>query len=297
MAFSYIGGKSKIGPSLIIPNIPTDIETYVEPFSGAYWVYFKMDINDYPNLKTIVYNDYNKLNYNLFNCMRTPELLLEECEKLTYQKKGESPTPPECSQTFYDAQKELFAEGFEPGIMDYESAAKYVYLLTNVFSGGNPIKSKFIDLKGKYHSKYFSFMNKLKDPKWIEKFKKITFVENMDFEDVIKKYDSPTTYFYADPPYYKTETYYANHEFGIETHQRLANCLKSIKGRFSLSYYDFPQLSEWFPKDEYVWKSKAFNKAAMAKAGEKQSVGVELLIMNYSINEPKKVEEKEESEI
>ena len=39
---SYIGGKSKIAPTLIIPNIPKDIETYVESFSGQFWVFFKM---------------------------------------------------------------------------------------------------------------------------------------------------------------------------------------------------------------------------------------------------------------
>jgi hypothetical protein len=54
-----------------------------------------------------------------------------------------------------------------------------------------------------------------------------------------------------------------------------------MKGKFSLSYYDFPQLSEWFPKDEYKWESKEFAKAAMAKAGKAQTKGTELLIMNY----------------
>jgi DNA adenine methylase len=103
----------------------------------------------------------------------------------------------------------------------------------------------------------------------------------MDFQEVIEKYDGPKTYFYCDPPYYKTEDYYANHAFGIETHERLATCLKSIEGKFSLSYYDFDQLSEWFPKDEYKWESKEFSKAAMAKAGKAQTKGTELLIMNY----------------
>ena len=122
------------------------------------------------------------------------------------------------------------------------------------------------------------------NPKWQAYFDKIDVVENMDFEDVIKKYDSPTTYFYCDPPYYKTEDYYANHSFGIETHERLATSLKSMKGKFSLSYYDFPQLSEWFPKEDYVWESKSFAKAAMAKAGKEQTKGIELLIMNYGEN-------------
>jgi hypothetical protein len=61
----------------------------------------------------------------------------------------------------------------------------------------------------------------------------------------------------------------------------LANCLKEIKGKFSLSYYDFPLLSEWFPKDQYVWEKKEFAKAAAAKKGKSQTMGEELLIMNY----------------
>jgi len=113
---------------------------------------------------------------------------------------------------------------------------------------------------------------------------------------VIKKYDSPKTYFYCDPPYFKTEKYYANHDFGISTHQRLAETLKSIKGKFSLSYYHFENLDEWFPKSEYIWDSKEFSKAAMAKSGKLQTKGVELLIMNYQKNSPVNVVEVEQEQ-
>jgi hypothetical protein len=61
----------------------------------------------------------------------------------------------------------------------------------------------------------------------------------------------------------------------------LAKVLKGVEGKFSLSYYDFPLLSEWFPKDEYRWESQEFAKAAAAKKGKKQNNAVELLIMNY----------------
>ena len=66
--FSYIGGKSRIG-KWIQEFIPTDIETYTEPFSGAFWVFFNMELKKYPNLKEIVYNDKNNANANLFNCL------------------------------------------------------------------------------------------------------------------------------------------------------------------------------------------------------------------------------------
>jgi DNA adenine methylase len=283
MCISYIGGKKKM-QTWIVPLIPNNIETYVECFSGQYWIFFGMDLDKYPNLKTIVYNDFNPLNYNLYRCVKNHQRLLEECEKIVVQEKDVTPTNPICKENFDNFQRELYSGdlviGDEP---NYEIAAKYVYVLTQVFSGANPAKSKFIDLKGKYHSKFTSFKNKLKNEKWQKMFEEITYVENMDFEDVIKKYDSPSTYIYADPPYYIVGegSYYSNHDFGRDDHERLANVLKGIEGKFSLSYYDFPQLSEWFPKDEYSWERKEFVKAAAAKKGKTQNVGEEILIMNY----------------
>lgn len=284
MCVSYIGGKSKIAPQLIIPNIPRDIETFVEPFSGQFWTFFKMKLEDYPNLKTVVYNDFNPLNYNMYRCLRNHKKLLEECERLVVQQKDVYPTDPICKDNFNKFQTEIYSKdlilGDEP---NYEIAAKYVYVLTQVFSGANPEKSKFIDLKGKYHSKFTSFKNKLKNEKWQKMFERINVVENMDFQEVIEKYDGPNTYFYTDPPYYIVGEgdYYSNHDFDREDHERLADCLKGIQGKFSLSYYDFQLLNEWFPKEEYKWEKKEFAKAAAAKKGKTQNMGIELLIMNY----------------
>lgn len=278
---SYIGGKARIG-KWIRDYIPTDIETYVEPFSGMFWVFFNLDLSKYPNLKTVVYNDFNRLNANLMECTKDYERLLEEMNKYPCQKRGVESTPPEYREMFDTFQKEIFADDFEVGELgNFEVATKYLYVLTQIFSGNKPEKSKYMDYKGKYKCKYDTFKGKLADPKWRNYFSKITFVENMDFEEVIKKYDSPKTYFYTDPPYWKTENYYSNHDFDRDDHERLANTLKSVQGKFSLSYYDFDLLSEWFSKDQYVWQSKEFAKAAAGKKGKKQNMGEEILIMNY----------------
>jgi DNA-binding transcriptional regulator YiaG len=61
----------------------------------------------------------------------------------------------------------------------------------------------------------------------------------------------------------------------------LSESIKNIKGKFGLSYYDFPKLIEWFPKDIYKWEQKNFKKAAAAKKDGTQNEGTELLIMNY----------------
>jgi site-specific DNA-adenine methylase len=232
-------------------------------------------------LENVIYNDFNPLNANFFKCVRNPELLLIEIEKIPCQQIGQFATE-EHKNLFKAYQQKLFDSSLKISEdPDYELAAQYVYILTQVFSGSKPEKSNFIDLKGKYKSKYLTFRDKLKNPKWVEKFKRISVVENMDFEEFIKKYDNENFYVYVDAPYYKTEDYYSNHEFGIEDHERLANTLKSMKGKFSMSYYYFDLLEQWFPKEQYRWESKSFAKAAGAKKGEKQSVGEELLIMNY----------------
>ena len=287
MALSYIGGKSRIG-TWIRNYIPNDIETFVEPFSGMFWVFFRLELSNYPNLKTVVYNDFNPLNVNLFNCVKNYEDFYEVIKDYKSQNKD----------LFNKFQSEIFSSDFKVDLStpDYQTAAKYAYILSQVWSGTNPEKGKFIDLKGKYRSKFDSFKSKLVDKKWQKHFDKITFCESSDFEDVIKKYDSPKTYFYCDPPYFKTEKYYANHDFGISTHQRLAETLKSIKGKFSLSYYYFEKLDEWFPKNEYIWESKEFSKAAMAKSGKSQTKGIELLIMNYQKNSTVKMIEVEQEQ-
>ncbi len=280
MCLSYIGGKSKIG-KWIVPFYDKDMETYVEAFSGMFWCFFNMDLKQFPNLKKVVYNDFNPLNYNLFKCIQNPTELLKVINSIDCQQFGEEITPPLYKEQFIRFQAEIFNEGFSVKPGDYEVAAKYVYVLTQVFSGSKHEKSSFIDLKGKYKSKYLTFRDKLSKPEWVEHFLKITHDENMDFAEAIEKYDSPTTYFYVDPPYWKTENYYSNHDFDREDHERLSKSLINMEGKFSLSYYDFELLHEWFPEDQYKWEKKEFAKAAAAKKGIKQNMGEELLIMNY----------------
>jgi len=277
---SYIGGKSRIG-KWIVPFYPKDMETYLECFSGMFWCFFNMDLSQYPNLKKVVYNDFNPLNYNLFQCAQNPSELQRALDAIPVQQTGVSITPPEMKEQFIRFQSEIFAPNVIVQPYDYEVAAKYTYILTQVFSGSKPETSSFIDLKGKYRSKYLSFRDKLSKPDWVEHFLKITDVENMDFADVINKYDSESTYIYLDPPYYRTENYYSNHDFGIQDHERLANVLNGVQGKFSLSYYDFPQLHNWFPINQYRWERKEFAKAAAAKKNVKQNMGEELLILNY----------------
>ena len=65
--FSYLGGK-KFQAKWIASQFPKH-NTYVEPFGGAYWVYF-MANHQIDQAHTNVYNDFNKDIANIFHCAR-----------------------------------------------------------------------------------------------------------------------------------------------------------------------------------------------------------------------------------
>ena len=132
--------------------------------------------------------------------------------------------------------------------------------------------------------KFEILKSKLINEKWTNKLDQITDIECLSYDDVISKYDSPTTHFYLDPPYYGTENYYSNHTFNnIQDHVDLANCVGNIEGDLSLSYYEFPGMMDLYNPGKFTYNSKEYTKSAGAKKGRKiNSKGVELLITNFS---------------
>ena len=270
---SYIGGKSRMA-KWINQYIPEDIENYVEVFGGAFWVYIKNNIHQLPNINKIVYNDVNRYMVNLFQCCTEPHFFLKHII--------ESGIKSQDKELFYKYQEEI-KNTCNLGFSDYsfDMAMKYAYIATQVFSGSKIMKSKFIDLKGKYTSKFDTFVKKLNDPDIMQKLHAITNCTNYDYTECIAKYDTNKTFFYLDPPYYKTENYYSNHDFDSMDHENLSVWLKNIHGKFALSYYYFEGLEEMYPQKDFRWVAKEFTKVAGATKGKKQNKGEELLIMNY----------------
>jgi DNA adenine methylase len=68
-------------------------------------------------------------------------------------------------------------------------------------------------------------------------------IENKDAIEVIRKYDSPKTLFYLDPPYpheSRGDVHSYGYEMTEEDHKELAEVLHSIKGKVALSGYLCP---------------------------------------------------------
>lgn len=277
--FPYIGGKSH-HVKWMNELFPESFDTFVDVFGGAGWVVLKSE--KAAKCAKRVYNDFNPQLANLYFCMtnKTEELLQRMLE-----------TPKSNSELFKQFQKELFNEQNEikkvPVLGNVEDALKYAYLQTQVFAG-TALSHKnvhyFVDLKtnGKYPSKYDTLIKKLQNPKMLEKLHSIDEVRNKDCIDVIEEFDSPTTFFYVDPPYYKKEFYYSK-DFPREKHKELAEKLNDIQGKFALSYYDFPDLREWYSEEKYNWHRKEVYRTASTRASSstdffEKSRGEEILI-------------------
>lgn len=104
-------------------------------------------------------------------------------------------------------------------------------------------------------------------------------IENRDFENLIKVYDSGASFFYLDPPYYGTENYYKNQSQGFvkEDHERLRKCLGNLKGKFLLSYNNDDYIKELY-KDYII--EEIDRKTTLSSMSNSINFG-ELLIRNY----------------
>ena len=70
-------------------------------------------------------------------------------------------------------------------------------------------------------------------------------IENLQWDEFIKRYDRPETFFYLNPPYY-TAPCYKHNFYKIDDFIKIADVLKSLKGSFILSLNDHPEIREVF---------------------------------------------------
>lgn len=116
--------------------------------------------------------------------------------------------------------------------------------------------------------------------KWSERLKMVT-IENMDFEKLILNYDREESFFYCDPPYVGTESYYKNEKtFNLEDHKRLYKTLKAVNGKFLLSYNDCAFVRELYA-DFRIVESEEFNYTLGSNVHKRKKSVRELFIMNY----------------
>jgi len=273
MAFPYVGGKSRIGKWIYSQMPQKKWNIYAEIFGGAAWLWLKNPIV----AKQVIYNDYNPFLYNLWTCLVFHR---EEFRKhLGNDKLNDKPT-------FHSYKKFLIGierdkkEEFLKSVPNFSVAAKYIYILTHVFSGDFSGGQKLSE------NGYQAFLNKFTDDKFTKKFDAITEVENMDCEKLIYLIDNKDVFLYLDPPYYGKENLYAFHNFTKEKHYSLADKLKSCKAMWILSYYDYPDLKDLYPVQDYIWLKKEYTRSS-SSVKDKGAKGIEVLVYPKELEEMK----------
>ncbi|MBW8017427.1 MAG: DNA adenine methylase [Planctomycetes bacterium] len=216
--FPWMGGKSNMAKRLC--QLLPDHKCYVEVFSGAANLLFAKQRS-----KTEVINDVNSELTNLFRVVRYHwREFLREIRLLLHSR-------------------EIFSDfKAQPGLTDIQKAARTWFILKTAFGGrgGDPGCTFGYGTTGRARFSRLAFSAVTRCHKRLDG----VFVENLDFEDCIRRYDRKHTAFYCDPPYLETHGYKT--PFDIEDHKRLAKTLKKIKGKFMLSINDHPDIRKLY---------------------------------------------------
>ena len=209
--FGWVGGKTKLAKD-IIDLIPENHNIYIEVFGGAASVLYQKESS-----KLEVLNDINSELINLHRAIRNnPQTLSMFLNDLFI------------SRELFD---DIKTKKLKPR-NNIEKAAFYFYQLTQSF-GSKGDNFAMAAKSGRKPKNIYRDFKKISD-----RLKGVT-IENKSFFELIPLYDKEEAFFYVDPPYVSTESYYKNTGgFGIKEHEQLAEILSKVKGKFLLSYND-----------------------------------------------------------
>jgi DNA adenine methylase len=249
----YIGGKNRLATKII--SLLPEHTTYVEAFAGGAQVLFHK-----PPSEVEVLND---LDFDVVNFFRVCQWHYEEL--IRYLR-------------FSIASRklhELHVKSDSATLTDIQRAGRFFYLQKNSFGG--------LILKQRFHYGVIqqSNYNPERIPEIIEQTHKRLArvqIESLPYEQMLERYDRPTTVYYLDPPYWGPKLYRFN--FTDEDFRQMAERLGRIKGRFILSLNDRPEVREVFGRFRIQSVDLAYTAKRDATIRHR-----ELLITNYDCNE------------
>ena len=254
---SWVGGKKSLRDKILI-RFPLDYGRYIEVFGGAGWVLFHKTPETFE-----VFNDANSNLVNLYRCVR------QNARKLIYKLRYMINARDEFRCVVHQRRRGLFTR-----FHDYDRAARFYYLIQ--YSYGHKTDQ--------YCCKPVSMWKKFPIIERAAERLQTVAIENRDFEELIKLYDRPDSFFYCDPPYYDTECFYKDVDFTREDHIRLRNTLLECEGKFLVSYNDCPEIRElWDVPGIYIEEVVRPNNLALRY--ENGAEYHEVFISNYDTSE------------
>lgn len=216
----WLGGKRRLADRLL-PYFPPH-QCYVEPFAGGAAMFF---LRPTPaNVEVL-----NDVNGELVNLYRVVKHHLEEFVR---QFKWALSS----RQIFKWLQ-------MTPGetLTDIQRAARFFYLQHSAFGGRvqgqtfgtattSPPGLNLLRLEENLSAAWVRLAN--------------AFIENLTWQECLRRYDRPHTFFFMDPPYWETEGYGA--EFGWGQYEALASTLGNLKGKAIMTLNDHPAIRDLF---------------------------------------------------
>lgn len=253
---AWVGSK-RLLRGRIVPLIP-EHSCYCEPFMGAAWVFFGKD----PAASRIeVLNDVNSDLVNLFLVVKYhPDEFLRELSFAVPSRK----------------MWERFRG--DRGLTDIQKAARFFYFLKNCYGGklDPPTFGKRRGSKPAFNPETAIALVEAASKRLAR-----VIVEELDFADCIAAYDAAGTVFFCDPPYFGTTTPYLV-DFGGEEHEKLAEVLARIEGRFILTIDDRREVRKL-----YEWATvRPVTSEYRIRPGRKTSGG-QLIVTNFEPEEEK----------
>lgn len=215
----WVGGKRKLA-KVILPLFP-DHTCYVEPFCGGAALFFMKQPSEVEVLNDInsdIVNLYRVVQNHLEEFIRQFKWALTSREIFAWAKV----TPPET-------------------LTDIQRAARFYYLQKLCFGAKSEGRTFGTSATSPSRLNLMRLEETLSDA-WV-RLQRVT-VEHLDWQDCIRRYDRPGTFFYLDPPYWKTQGYGV--PFGLEQYHAMADLARGMQGKVIISVNDHPDMREVF---------------------------------------------------
>ncbi len=270
----FPGGDYYIA-DILLPRIEKlcvyDKCTFVEVFGGSGYVSQTINRARFGN---IVYNDIDSRLVTFYKIVKeNPDLLTQFIASLPY------------SRAIHRIVKALLKSGNRE-LAALETAALLFYGV-NTSVNGIVAKAGFSYTTHPDKNKPKEFMSKARNILRLAAAWRDIIIENLDFREAIKRYDSEKTVFYCDPPYVPTAKEYYGKQFTVDDLRGLASMLTTIKGKFLLKLNDrsYSYIQDILPEGKYVVEHIELPLYHQVKKKENRDKWVMVLVSSKLSNE------------
>ncbi len=239
-AAPYIGGKRNLARRLVAMIEATPHDTYAEPFVGMGGVFLRRSWRP----KAEVINDWSRDVWTFYRVLQ--EHYVAFLELLRWQA---------TSRAEFDR---LMAVNPET-LTDMQRAARFLYLQKTAFGGKVTGRNFGVSHHRSGRMDVTRLARQLED---LHDRLAGVIVERLHYAAFLARYDTPTTLFYIDPPYWGSEGDYGKDLFGREDFDVLVAALRQLKGRFILSINDVPETRLMFAGFQFVEVETHYSLAA-----------------------------------